>query len=85
MPNFKNVDLLELVEEYALANSLISNEEELSNEFDRNIAEFVLQRYGPGDDVAMREAFNDWTDMLCKDGEIHEEQYNNYEYVGEHK
>ena len=31
-----------------------------------------------GDKVAMREFWNNFTDMLCKDGEITENQYNTW-------
>ena len=28
--------------------------------------------------------YNDWSDSLCKAGEIHSEQYNNYCYIGKY-
>jgi hypothetical protein len=31
-----------------------------------------------GDTIAKREAWNDFTDMLCKEGDITENQYNNW-------
>ena len=31
-----------------------------------------------GDTIAKAEAWNDYTDMLCKDGEITVNQYNNW-------
>ena len=33
---------------------------------------------GKPDYVARSEAWNDWTDQLCKDGEISDWQYNNW-------
>jgi len=32
------------------------------------------------DKVAIRTAFNDWTDYLCKNGDITTKQYNNWIY-----
>ena len=84
MSNFNNTDLLEMVELYATDNKLIDSEERLSELFDESIAPMVIEQYGEGDKPAMRETFNNWTDMLCKDGEIHQEQYNQYCYVGKY-
>ena len=36
----------------------------------------VLRTYGDNDRIAMREAFNNFTDMLCKNGWITEDMYN---------
>jgi len=36
--------------------------------FREEIAPLVRQKYGRGDVIAMREAWNDWTDSLAKDG-----------------
>ena len=38
--------------------------------------ECVIDHYGPDDESAINETFNDYTDMLCKNGEISEETYN---------
>ena len=84
MNNFNKVDLIEIIEFYAECNGLIANEGELSQRFDAEIAEAVIARYGTDDSIAMSEEFNNWTDALCRDGEIHEEQYNTYEYVGKY-
>lgn len=84
MKNWDRVDLLEMVELFAEENGWISSEEELSVRFDDEIAPLVIEQYGENDTVAMNQAFNDWSDMLCKDGEIHEEQYNTYSYVGKY-
>ncbi len=35
----------------------------------------VLKQYGPHDRPAMREAWNNYTDYLCKDGQITDKQY----------
>ena len=79
---YNDENLLEMVELYAAEVGAIESEEELSIKFDEEVAELVVAEYGPNDEPAMSEAFNNWTDMLCKDGEIHPEQYNNYCYVG---
>jgi hypothetical protein len=76
------VDTLEMVELYAEDNGQIASEEELSKRFDAEILPLVLEQYSESDTVAINEAFNDWTDSLCKDGEIHPDQYDSYCYVG---
>jgi hypothetical protein len=80
--------LLELVEALAEHEGAIASEDELSEKFDNEIMPHILEQYGkPGiefeDTDLVIQAFNDWTDGLCKDGEIHQAQYDNYEYVGE--
>lgn len=80
--NWNRIDLLEIVEEYAENNGLISSESELSERFDSEVLPHVIAQYGEDDSVAINEAFSDWTDSLCKDGFIHPEQYSNYCYVG---
>ena len=75
-------DLIDLVELYAEDNGQIASEAELSKRFDEEVLPSVVGQYGEDDTVAINEAFNDWTDMLCKDGEIHPEQYDSYCYVG---
>jgi hypothetical protein len=76
------VATLEMVELYAEDNGQIASEEELSKIFDESILPLVLETYSESDSVAINEAFNDWTDSLCKDGELHPDQYNSYCYVG---
>jgi hypothetical protein len=83
MRNFKNYDTLEIIEEWAATECLISSEEELSERFDTEILPSVIKAYGEDDQDAIDQAFNNWSDMLCKDGQIHELQYNSYTYVGE--
>lgn len=78
--NWDNYDLLTMVEEVAESNNWISSEEQLSEMFDTMVKELNIN-YGDDEDM-MNEDFNNWTDGLCKDGTIHEEQYRNYGYVG---
>lgn len=82
MTNYNDENLLDMIELYAHEIGAIESEEELSERFDATIAESVIERYGEEDIPAMSEAFNNWTDSLCKDGEIHPAQYNKYCYVG---
>lgn len=80
MNSFKRFDLLEAVELWAADNGCISSEEELSQRFEEECGEYLAEHADDG--PWLRGAFNDWTDGLCKDGELHEEQYNSYCYVG---
>ena len=80
--NWNQIELLEIVELYAADNGMIDSESALSELFDSEIAPLVIAQYGEKDSVAMNEAFNDWSDALCKDGTIHPEQYSQYCYVG---
>lgn len=45
--------------------------------FVAEIQPFVIAQYSADDEIALNEAFNNWTDMLCKDGEISDHIYNN--------
>ena len=58
------------------------NEQELTDLFNETLLPAIIKVYGESDKVAIRTAFNDWTDALCKDGYISEEQYNDYCYLG---
>lgn len=82
--SWDKVDIIDMVELYAADNGLIASEEELSELFDQEIAPLVIEQYGEDDTIAMDQAFNDWTDGLCKDGVIHPEQYDSYCYVGKY-
>ena len=84
MKNYHDEDLLEMVELYAEQVGNIASEYELSELFDEDIAPMVLETYEEDDTVAFDEAFNDWTDALCKDGVIHPEQYSQYCYTGKY-
>ena len=46
-------------------------------EFRASIAPAVREQFGR-DSIAMREAFNDYTDALCKEGAITSHQYNTW-------
>lgn len=81
---FSNVELLEIVESYAADNGGIDSEKSLSERFDQEIAPLVIEEYGEDDEPAINEAFNNWSDSLCEDGELHELQYNEYCYVGDY-
>lgn len=80
--NWNNVDLLEIVELYAEDNGMIASEDELSKLFDEEILPYVIEQYSEDDEIAINESFNDWTDSLCKEGELHPEQCNAYCYTG---
>lgn len=47
-------------------------------EFVAEVKPYVVARYGADDRVALDEAWNDWTDMLCKDGCISERAYDTW-------
>lgn len=81
---FKYVEILEIIEEYAGINGGIDSEDMLSEYFDDQIAPLVIEQYGEDDEPAMSEAFNNWSDSLCKDGVLHELQYNQYCYTGKY-
>ena len=44
-------------------------------EFNSEIRPLVVAKYGPNDKPALREAWNDWTDGLCKARRITTKQY----------
>jgi len=82
MKTYNDENLLEMVELYAEEVGAIASEDELSERFDEQVLPAVIDQYGADDEIAISEAFNNWTDSLCKDGEIHPEQYSQYCYVG---
>lgn len=49
--------------------------EEAVREFKETVLPYVIEQYGPNDRPAIREAWNDWTDMLARDGRITMKQY----------
>ena len=51
------------------------NRKDALKTFRQDVLPEVVRRYGRGDWTALREAWNDWTDALCKDGEITSKQY----------
>lgn len=81
---FSHVDLIDIIEAYAADNGGYDSEESLSEAFDEQVAPAVIEQYGEDDEPAINEAFNNWTDSLCKDGTIHDEQYKRYCYVGKY-
>ena len=82
---FKGLDILDLAEAYAEENdSIFISEDAVSEYFDEYVAPMVLETYGPDDTTAFNEEFNNWSDALCKDGDLHAEQYNEYCYVGKY-
>ena len=78
----ENLGKLEAVEEFAEYHGLISSESELSERFDDENEDWLHKNRK--DSIMINEAFNNWSDSLCKDGEIHSEQYSNYCYVGKY-
>ena len=85
MFNMKDATTLELAEEVAsFYKELVQDEQDLSDRFDNEMAELVIEEYGEDDEIAFNEAFSNWADGLCTDGIIHLSQYDSYEYVGAH-
>ncbi len=82
--NYNDENHLEMVELYAEEMGYISSEDELSIMFDEQVAPLVIEQYGADDEPAMSEGFNNWSDSLCKDGEIHPLQYSEYCYTGKY-
>ena len=86
---YNNETLLEMVELYAFEMGLVSSEGDLSDQFDEEVLPAILEAYGEKgveftDTCMICEAFSNWSDSLCKEGEIHPEQYNSYCYIGEY-
>lgn len=81
--NYNDENLLEMVELYAENQCLIGSAEQLSEKFDENIDELQGLRYRY-DQIALEQDFATFSDALCESGEIHPEQYDNYEYEGKY-
>lgn len=84
---FTNMTELELVEAYIDElykphSKVYADEQALSDAFDLWIAE--IDGFDLEDEIAVREAFSNWADTECKEGNLHSVQYSNYDYVGEH-
>ncbi len=80
------LDAIESFIEWDNPSGWFESEQALSDAFDDMLKEpdNYAWREGLKDDgPAFNEAFSNWTDGLCKDGRLHELQYNNYVYVGE--
>lgn len=82
--NFKSFEFLEAVELWAADNNLIDSEQALSDLFDDEVVDHVIEQYGVEDQSAINEAFNNWSDALCSDDRLHTEQYHSYCYVGKY-
>ena len=48
---------------------------EVRKRFKAEVLPVVISIHGKGDKAAIRTAFNDWTDSLCKEGVITLKQY----------
>jgi len=83
MRHYNDENLLEMVEKYAQEVGAIASEEELSAQFDDMIAE-CFPGFDWDDKPLVSETFNNWTDGLCREGEIHPEQYSQYVYTGKY-
>lgn len=79
---YNNETLLEMVELYAEEVGHISTEAELSERFDDMLGDETKRKLA-NDPIMLSEEFSYFADSLCKDREIHPEQYANYEYIGE--
>jgi len=89
MRHYDDEDLIGMVELYAEEVGAIASEDELSEKFDEEVAPTIIETHGEKgveftDSIMMTEEFNNWADALCKEGEIHPIQYNDYGYVGEY-
>jgi hypothetical protein len=84
---YNDENLIEMIEMYASLQGYISSEEELSEKYDKEIMPILIKRHGVKGELfnntaMINEKFNNWAEWLCKKGEIHPEQYENYEYIG---
>lgn len=87
--NYNDENPLKMVELYADSQGYIASEDELSEAFDEQVMPNILEKYGKlgeafDDDIMVNEEFNNWSDALCKNGEIHPLQYDQYGYVGKY-
>lgn len=55
------------------------NKREADKIFNSEVKPSVIEQYGKHDKIALITAWNDWTDMLCKDGEITQKQYDTWQ------
>jgi len=53
--------------------------EQAVKEFKNEILPMVINRYGKNDVTAIRTEWNDFTDMLCKNGDKKESQYSTWD------
>lgn len=54
------------------------NKQQAIADFKENVLPHVIERFGKDDKPAISEAWNDYTDMLCKDRQITQKQYSNW-------
>jgi hypothetical protein len=47
-------------------------------QFNETVKPAIVARYGKSDNAAMRQAWNDFTDALCKNGDITPKQSENW-------
>ena len=59
-------------------------EREISKRFDDEVAPFVLEVYDADDTITFNEEFNNWLDMLNRDGEVSDDVAHNVCYVGKY-
>jgi hypothetical protein len=95
--NWNDETALEVIELYAESQGYVCSESELSEKFDQWANDTLVENDLPAfakyskeyqeldlDECMLSEMFNNWADMLCKEGEIHQEQYSAYTYVGKY-
>jgi len=56
----------------------ITAQREARKEFNADVKPAIVAHYGSSDRVALDEAWNDWTDMLYKEGRISERAYDRW-------
>lgn len=60
---------------------MITNVRDARRIFNEEVKPLVIEQYGKDDRPALEEAWNDWTDMLYKDGVISAKAYQNWTRV----
>jgi len=88
MSIFAGMSELEIAEAYAdeLGHEYC-DEQAVSDLFDTDMVPHILEHHGVkgeefSDEAMISEAFNNWTDALCRDGYLARAQLNSYCYVG---
>lgn len=85
IPTDSDEAMLARVEAYQEDTNGIDSEEALSSRFDSFIDDIsAYDRTILDDGPMMRECFNNWTDSLCRDGELHPLQYHQYCNIGKY-
>jgi len=83
MKKWNDESMIQVIELYAADNQMLASEQELSDLFDARIDEY--DNYPTHDKTMLIEDFNIFADMLCKGGDIHPDQYYEYNYAGKYK